>query len=347
MKAQITNHDYEQLSAYMDGQLAAAEQRKLESRLHEHPELQVALDELTRTRTLLRTAPRRRAPRNFTLTPAMVGSMPPRRSRTFLNLFPTLSFASALAAFALVISFAFQLLPGNQATNMLAAQPQAETAFDSSREMKAQSDAQPAAPSIAMESAPVEEQPAAGVQPEIERAAEENAAGTNSANVPPTIIWGSPNNAPSAAYGMGGGGGGSGDATGSLLGPPDIAAVPYDIPAPAEKAAPAEGAAPETTAPEAATEDTAPRAAQPNPSITGTGPILGVPTPEVAGQVIEQKLIQGQAAEEAAVESVVVDSAQTSQSAGLPRLVVIQVLLGLVAIVTGTAAFFVRRARSR
>lgn len=120
MRAQITSHDYEQLSAYIDGQLTDSDRRRLEERLHAQPDLQQALDELTRTRALLRTAPRRRAPRNFTLTPAMVGSTPTRRFNNFLNLVPALSFASALAAIALVVSIVFQLLPGRQ---MLASQP--------------------------------------------------------------------------------------------------------------------------------------------------------------------------------------------------------------------------------
>ena len=51
MRAQLSNRDYEQLSAYIDGQLAPAEKRKLEERLRVHADLQAALDELMEGRT--------------------------------------------------------------------------------------------------------------------------------------------------------------------------------------------------------------------------------------------------------------------------------------------------------
>src|SRR5512141_1837172 len=114
MRAQLTNHEYEQLSAYIDGQLAPGEQRRLEEHLRARPEMQEALEDLQRMRTLLRSVPRRRAPRNFTLTPAMVGEQGGRRKRGgfSFNLFPALSFASVVATFALVASIVFGLLPG-------------------------------------------------------------------------------------------------------------------------------------------------------------------------------------------------------------------------------------------
>src|SRR5512139_2036512 len=111
MRAQISNRDYEQISAYIDGQLAPGDQRKLEERLRARPELQEVLNELRQTRALLRMAPRRRAPRNFTLTPAMVGETGPKKKPAlFGGLFPTLSFASVIAAFALVATLLFQLI---------------------------------------------------------------------------------------------------------------------------------------------------------------------------------------------------------------------------------------------
>src|SRR5512142_1758722 len=97
MRAQISNRDYEQLSAYIDGQLSPAERRKLEERLRARTDLQVALDEMNRTRSLLRSAPRRRAPRNFTLTPAMVGERGPRRGGLTWNLVWSLGCRSGLA----------------------------------------------------------------------------------------------------------------------------------------------------------------------------------------------------------------------------------------------------------
>src|SRR5512142_2990856 len=126
MRAQISNRDYEQLSAYIDGQLSPAERRKLEERLRARTDLQVALDEMNRTRSLLRSAPRRRAPRNFTLTPAMVGERKPRQPWLLQNLFPVLSFTSALAMLVLVATIVLQLLPGTAGAAPVAMQPPAD-----------------------------------------------------------------------------------------------------------------------------------------------------------------------------------------------------------------------------
>jgi hypothetical protein len=63
----------ESLSAYLDGQLSPRHIRKLESRLKREPALQQALEDLHRTRRLLRSASQVRSPRNFTLTPEMAG----------------------------------------------------------------------------------------------------------------------------------------------------------------------------------------------------------------------------------------------------------------------------------
>lgn len=124
MRANLTTRDYEMLSAYIDGQLAPGEQRKLEERLHARPELQVALEELRRTRMLLRQAPRRRAPRNFTLTPAMVGEQR-RKPAPWAGWFPALSFTSALAALALVVTIVLQFAPPGTTSQTIAMQPPA------------------------------------------------------------------------------------------------------------------------------------------------------------------------------------------------------------------------------
>lgn len=355
MRAQITSHDYEQLSAYIDGQLADSDRRRLEERLQAQPNLQAALDELTRTRALLRTAPRRRAPRNFTLTPAMVDTKPLRRVNTFLSLFPALSFASALAAVALVVSIAFQLLPG-MGSPMLASQPAQDTAaLEVAREMKTQNrveatGAAGAEPGImTMQEAP-KEAPAAEAPPDA--AAEMAASGEQ---VPlPALNWGEPSYATglgSMADGRGGDGGGPGTAPGCpdgrCGGAPDtiygmggmggdmgtggVMNGPLVVPV-----APAESA--ESTTAE---QEAAPKAAQPDPSISGPGPILGVPSGEVEGQIIAQVLIQGQPD---AVR--VVPEAQSVEPVQAPlpqnRLLLIQILLGLLAVITGAAAFLIR-----
>ncbi len=50
---------------------------RLEARLASDPDLRAVLDDLRAARGLLRQLPMRKAPRNFTLTPKMVGKNPP------------------------------------------------------------------------------------------------------------------------------------------------------------------------------------------------------------------------------------------------------------------------------
>ena len=93
--------DVEKLSAYLDGQLKPSEVARLESRLQSDPELASVLKELRQARNLLRQLPQRRAPRNFTLTPKMVGQKPPM-PRTY----PVFRFATVLATLLLFFTFA-------------------------------------------------------------------------------------------------------------------------------------------------------------------------------------------------------------------------------------------------
>lgn len=118
MTKNISSRDWETLSAYLDGELAKKEQVRLETRLRDDPELNEALKQLRRTRIILRSQPKLRAPRNFTLTPEMVGMRPVPRS------YPFLRFASAMAAllFVLVLVGDFLTAPGR----VLPASPAAE-----------------------------------------------------------------------------------------------------------------------------------------------------------------------------------------------------------------------------
>lgn len=95
----------ENLSAYLDGQLASTESARLESRLKTDPELESALRDLRAARGILRKLPARKAPRNFTLTRQMVGLKPPL-PRTY-SLF---RFATAFAAILFVMSFSVNML---------------------------------------------------------------------------------------------------------------------------------------------------------------------------------------------------------------------------------------------
>ncbi|RPJ50836.1 MAG: zf-HC2 domain-containing protein, partial [Chloroflexi bacterium] len=396
MRAHLSNHDYEQLSAYIDGQLAPAERRKLEERLRVHADLQAALDELTRTRTLLRSAPRRRAPRNFSLTPAMVGERAAERKRPWWNLFPVLSFTSALATLALVATILFQLLPGQMSSQTVAMQPQADRVAEIVEQtMTAMQAAEPAdqnqAAPEAQKAAPETErpaQPAAGAaQPTEEQSLAARAAPTatlqapaaadtfQTENIPPIITWNGNTTSPSAGGFGGGGGDGQGPSLGPLLGPPSASApdtafgkggaditagssgtivIPAqeNTPEAAAELAPEQPAAEPTpgTAATPAPAEAAPAAA--NPEISGTGPILGVPPSSEGGQIVERKAILGQSGNEpesaAQAQSEIQPGDQSLRGQagsqilfGIPMLVV-QVLLVLIAVAAGVAAFLIR-----
>ena len=107
--------DVELLSAYLDGQTNPSDLTRLESRLASDPELAATLQALRESRGLLRRLPKRRAPRNFTLTPKMVGQKPP-----LPRSYPIFRFATALAAFLFVFTYAT-----NQVSIMASSAPQA------------------------------------------------------------------------------------------------------------------------------------------------------------------------------------------------------------------------------
>ncbi len=96
----MNRRDIERLSEYLDGRLRPSDSARLETRLASDPALASALDALREARTLLRQLPHRRAPRNFTLTPKMVGLKPP-----LPRAYPLLRFATVAAVFLFVFSF--------------------------------------------------------------------------------------------------------------------------------------------------------------------------------------------------------------------------------------------------
>ena len=68
-----SDHDFEQLSAYIDGALTVDERRALELRMADDSALRAELDALTVTVRILREDPPLRAPRDFVLTRAQAG----------------------------------------------------------------------------------------------------------------------------------------------------------------------------------------------------------------------------------------------------------------------------------
>lgn len=108
MTKRINSRDWEDLSAYLDGYLTQKERRRLEERLQYSVELRNGLEELRKTRHVLRSQPKMRAPRNFTLTADMVGAKDSRQ--TAPRFFPVMRLASVLASILLVLVVAGDLL---------------------------------------------------------------------------------------------------------------------------------------------------------------------------------------------------------------------------------------------
>ena len=109
--------DVELLSAYLDGRLSPADSARVERRLASESNLKTQLEELRETRAVLRRLPQRRAPRNFRLTPKMVGLRPPEP-----RAYPIFRVATALATFLFLVSVAVNGL-APVATSHLAAAP--------------------------------------------------------------------------------------------------------------------------------------------------------------------------------------------------------------------------------
>jgi len=97
MKAQISQKDWQQLSAYVDGQLGSRDRMRLEARLSKEPGLQSTLDDLRLIKTTMGELPIVPAPRNFTLTPEMAGqAVQQRRSARLYSTFRMASLVSSL-----------------------------------------------------------------------------------------------------------------------------------------------------------------------------------------------------------------------------------------------------------
>ena len=303
--------EWQSLSAYIDNQLSPREKAALEKRLAKNPDLQKALEELRQTKSLLHKLPNIRVPRNFTLSPDMVTAQKPAIGQ----LFPIFSLSSALATVLLVVSIVFQWGIGTSPLNMQAKMESAD--MITANEMAAE----------------VEEAP------------------------PAIILWGEQDYSPEIATGKGGGGGDE-PAPSMMNEAPEMLAVPMDE-EPAAEARPIEEqlTAPEAEIPRAAEaepkladealedaqpqteslqiEESAPQtmeAAPLEPSARqqyDEGPILGIPSEDEAGQIILPTQDLG-------------ENQPETRSIPTP-LPILQILLGILAVASGVAAFLIRR----
>lgn len=100
-----SDDDLEQLSAYLDNQLSAAERVNLERRLGVDPGLQAELEDLRAVSAALRSLDSVTPPRSFALDPAQVA-----RPRRFFPVTWFMQLGSGLAGLALVLLASMQLL---------------------------------------------------------------------------------------------------------------------------------------------------------------------------------------------------------------------------------------------
>lgn len=162
MTTQITNRDWEALSAYLDGELSPREEARLEVRLQSDEGLRSALEDLRLTQAMLRSQPKLKAPRNFTLSPEMAGEKPVQSGiRSIFNAYPFFRLASALAGILLVFVLVGDFLTSRQLASAPAVQPAAELRM--------------ATETVQLEAAPVEEEIQALQLPEAEEPAPEKA----------------------------------------------------------------------------------------------------------------------------------------------------------------------------
>lgn len=68
----ISNREWAQISAYLDGELSQRELTRLQNRMEENPDLGAALEEIRTVKAVLTHTPHLSVPRNFKLTRAMV-----------------------------------------------------------------------------------------------------------------------------------------------------------------------------------------------------------------------------------------------------------------------------------
>jgi anti-sigma factor RsiW len=112
----ISNRDWGQLSAFLDGELSRRDKIQLEKRMKVNPDLQAALEELKITKQILSKTPRILVPRNFMLTPAQIGI------KTRQPVYRRYRLAAALMSFVfigvLILDFGGVFLGGTLATSL-------------------------------------------------------------------------------------------------------------------------------------------------------------------------------------------------------------------------------------
>ncbi len=304
MKEQISSQEWILLSSYLDGELNPREKTRVEALLQSRPDVQEAYLSLQRTKNVLRHAPRRRVPRNFTLSAKYA-----RQPRSF-RLIPTLRLSSAVAALMSVFLIVSQLLPAFSPAMMRTAAPEAGVAQLTEENA--------AAESLMLEMAPAETSPGSGAEPPVVYwggPPPPPVDGTGGAGFAPGCPDGRCGGAPDFAYGMGGGGGGD--------------ASPLDLQPQAEKAPAFPLATPQASERNLKSEP-----------LTGSGPILGIGTADEKNMILGETAAQNLPLDQ---ELAVSDRQEKTGLFGLPPALVAGIALLTVAVGLFIAAIILSR----
>lgn len=157
----------EWVNAYLDGELSPGEVRRFEAELQQDPALRTELAQLRQIKASIQQLPQVRAPRNYTLDPAVYGAPAPRPAVQWL---PAVRVATALAAFFFILTVVLDLMsPVGQMPFMAGSAEEAEVADVAVEEVEVEGEAVEVTRVVTeMEEAPMEEageEPAALVAP--------------------------------------------------------------------------------------------------------------------------------------------------------------------------------------
>lgn len=253
MATKLSPRDLILLSSYLDDELTPREKAWVETRLNTHPEFREALAGLQRTKEVLRRAPARRVPRNFTLPASMAQSKP----NLTLRLVPALRLSSAVAALVSV----FLMVGMFVSSGLRMASPVADTAGKEAMTLQSA----PAAEAEQPQQPPVVYW---GGPPTPQASGMGGAGGAGCPEIGP-CGGGAADTVPSAgSNGVGGGDGG-------FVPPPMVMATQPPAIFKAQPTAQAELPQPTTT----------PAAEEP---VSGSGPILGVAPSEEQGEILPE-----------------------------------------------------------
>ncbi len=143
-----SDRDLELLSAYLDGELTDREKEKLEQRLARENALRAVMDDLRETVTLVSDLPRLKAPRSFTLDPAVYGRTVGRPVPWWQRLFTlesALQLSGALGAAASILLIILAVLftqEGSEKSSMSAERPASESSQVAMQPTLAESEAE-------------------------------------------------------------------------------------------------------------------------------------------------------------------------------------------------------------